>query len=349
MAGCIFCINRRKRNLRLPPRALNRTSAQTHVSEMVVEFLLAEPDLEMTVVVGGSNPRLASLEALAERAKRPVRLLKDVTDMPSLMVWADLAVAGAGTTSWEMCMMELPVALCVLASNQEKIAGELARLGVAINLDYVCRIPRRRTEGVLREVIKSEEMRARMSARGRKIVDGRGVERVQAFLWGDPSLRRTAEPDCKSFWEWANESTEPAVSVARRPISWDRHMEWFRSRLVDPQSILYTAVNNQSHPIGMVRYQLDGSHAILSINVGAAFRGKGNARKMLFLATEELFRDSGIVAIDAFVRISNQPSIRLFEGAGFHKLGIETVNGDEAIHYVLDKKVGMNSDESLAD
>jgi hypothetical protein len=91
---------------------------------------------------------------------------------------------------------------------------------------------------------------------------GRGVERVQAFFWGDPSRRGTAE--------WANELAELAVSVAR-PNSWDRHMEWFRARLVDPQSILYTAVNGQSHPIGMVRYQLDGSHAILSINVTADF------------------------------------------------------------------------------
>ena len=308
-----------------------------NVTEQVLELLLAEPDLEITVVAGGSNPHLASLEALVERAKRPVRLLKDVSDMPSLMIWADLAVAGAGTTSWELCMMGLPVALCVLASNQEKIAGELARLGVAINLDYVSRIPRRRTEGVLREVIRSEKTRARMSARGRKIIDGRGAERVQAFLWGDPSLRRTDEPDCKKFWEWANESAEPAASVARKPIPWDRHMEWFRARLVDPQSILYTAVNRQGHPIGMVRYQLDGMHAILSIVVGAVFRGQGNGRKMLFLTTEELFRHCNITAIHAFVKVSNEPSVHLFESAGFRNAGIENVNGDRAIRYVLEK------------
>jgi hypothetical protein len=41
--------------------------------------------------------------------------------------------------------------------------------------------------------------------------------------------------------------------------------------------------------MGMVGYQLDGLHAVLSINLGAALRGKGNGRKMLFLVTEELF------------------------------------------------------------
>jgi UDP-2,4-diacetamido-2,4,6-trideoxy-beta-L-altropyranose hydrolase len=308
-----------------------------NVTEQVLEVLLAEPELELTVVVGGSNPHLASLEALAERAQRPLRLLKDVTDMPALMIWADLAVAGAGTTSWEMCMMGLPAALCVLAANQEKIASELARLGAAVNLDYVCRTPRRRTEGLLRELIRSEEMRTRMSARGREIVDGRGVERVQAFLWGEPTLRRTVESDCKAFWEWANDAGARAVSFARESIPWERHMEWFRSRLTDPQSILYTAVSRQGEAIGMVRYQVEGTHAILSINLGAAYRGRGNGRKLLFLATEELFGNTRVKFIDAFVRQTNQPSIRLFEGAGFRNMGVETVHGDQAIHYVLEK------------
>jgi RimJ/RimL family protein N-acetyltransferase len=113
-------------------------------------------------------------------------------------------------------------------------------------------------------------------------------------------------------------------------------MEWFRASLADPQSILYTAVNRQGDPMGMVRYKLDGKRATLSINLGAAFRGKGNGRKMLFLTTEELFQNLGVTAIDAFVRTSNQPSIRLFEGTGFRKAGVTTVNGKQAIRYVLD-------------
>jgi RimJ/RimL family protein N-acetyltransferase len=176
-----------------------------------------------------------------------------------------------------------------------------------------------------------------MSTRGRQIVDGCGAERVQAFLWGDPVLRRTVELDCKNFWEWANESAEPSGAVARKPIPWDRHMEWFRARLADPQSILYTALNRRGDPIGMLRCQIEGKQAVLSISVGAAFRGKGNGRKMLLLASEELFQNTEIMTIDAFVRSSNQPSIRLFEGAGFRKIGVETVDGSPAFRYVLDK------------
>jgi UDP-2,4-diacetamido-2,4,6-trideoxy-beta-L-altropyranose hydrolase len=303
-----------------------------NVTEQILKILLAEPDLELTVVVGGSNPHLSNIEQLVEEANRPIRLLKDISDMPALMVWADLVVAGAGTTSWEMCMMGLPAALCVLAPNQERIARELAQRGAAVNLGPAGELAADKTRKVLCDLLPSQAKRAKMSARGREIVDGYGAERVLAFLWGDPVLRRTIESDCRSSWEWANESGELTV-----PIRWERHMQWFRARLADPKSILYTALNRQGDPMGMVRYQLDGTRAIVSINLGTAFRGRGNGRKLLFLTTEELFQNFRVTAIEGFVRLSNQPSIRLFEQTGFRKAGVTTVHGKEAIRYVLDR------------
>ena len=336
----------RKRSFEIAPRARRILvtmggSDPDNVTERILKILLREPDLELTVVVGGSNPHLTKIEQLIEEANCPIRLLKDVSNMPALMVWADLVIAGAGTTSWELCMMGSPAALCVLAPNQERIAGELARLCAAVNLGYVGKIDVSKTGDVLCQLLKSQAKREKMSARGREIVDGRGAERVVAFLWGDPTLRRSIDSDCRNFWEWRNDPRSPNETFGNEPIAWERYMEWFRARLADPQSILYTAVNRQSDPMGMVHCQLDGTHALLSINLGAAFRGKGNGRKVLSLAIEELFRISSIKSIDVFVRLSNRPSIRLFEGAGFRKAGIETVLGDQAIRYVLDRNVGI--------
>jgi len=335
----------RTRTFEIAPRARRVLitmggSDPDNVTEQILRMLLPEPDLEVTVVVGGSNPHLVDLEQLVEHADHHVRLLKDVSDMPALMVWADLAVAGAGTTSWEMCMMGLPAALCVLAPNQEKIASELARLGSAVDLGYTNKVPVARTEATLRDLLRSQSRRVQMSTRGREIIDGRGTERVVSFIWGEPTLRRTVESDCRAFWEWANDPAARAASIPKEPIPWERYMEWFRARLTDPQTVLYTAIGRGGSPLGMVRYQMDGMHAILSINLGAQFRGKGFGRRLLFLATEELFRTSSVMTIDAFVRLSNEPSVRLFEGAGFRSLGIETVHGDQAIHYVLDRIPG---------
>ena len=187
----------RKRAFRIAPRARRILvtmggSDPDNVTEQIIRILLAEPDMELTVVVGGSNPHLASIEQLVGEANRPIRLLKDVSDMPALMVWADLVVAGAGgTTSWEMCMMGLPAALCVLAPNQEKIAAELTQLGAAVNIGHARELPSEKTGKVLCDLLPAQSKRAKDVGERTEIVDGR----VQSGFWHScGGIPRSAEP-----------------------------------------------------------------------------------------------------------------------------------------------------------
>jgi len=53
--------------------------------------------------------------------------------MPALMAWADLAIAGAGVTSYELCYMGLPSMLLIVAENQRRTAERLSELGMAVN------------------------------------------------------------------------------------------------------------------------------------------------------------------------------------------------------------------------
>ena len=89
--------------------------------------------------------------------------------------------------------------------------------------------------------------------------------------------------------------------------------------------------------MGQVRCDVYGSRAVLSLNLGPQFRGKGWGRKMLLLAKDEIFRDSDVDIIDAFVKPDNEPSLRLFEGLGFYREGLENIQGQQAVHFVLTK------------
>ena len=59
--------------------------------------------------------------------------MSNVVNMAELMAWADLAIAGAGTTCWEMCLLGLPAIVIVVAENQRFIAAHLAEIGAAVN------------------------------------------------------------------------------------------------------------------------------------------------------------------------------------------------------------------------
>ena len=87
--------------------------------------------------------------------------------------------------------------------------------------------------------------------------------------------------------------------------------------------------------MGEVRYQVDGARAVVSIGLGAGFRASGWGRKILRVGIERLFQDSAVEFIDAFVKPSNEASLKLFAGAGFKRLPPEIIEGQEAIHFVL--------------
>jgi RimJ/RimL family protein N-acetyltransferase len=272
----------------------------------------------------------------ASLQKQPIRLINDATNVPELMTWADIAVTGAGTTFWEMCFLGLPAILLVLAENQEGVAAAADERGIASNLGRGTEVSASAVAGKLAELVSSHERRVGQSEKGRKLVDGRGAERVVAFL-SDLELRRTAESDCEIFWEWANDPGARAASFRNKAISWEDHTQWFRAKLADPQAILYTVTNKGGLPMGEVRYQIEGKRAVLSISLDAGFRGCGLGQKIVAVATEKLFQDSAIEFVDAYVKPTNDASLKLFTGAGFLLFPSEAIEGQEAVHFVLER------------
>src|SRR5208282_5262753 len=86
-----------------------------NITERVLQVILAKRELEATVVAGGSNPHLRELRMVVEEHRGTSHLVENATNMPELIAQADVAVAGAGTTSLEMCFLGLPAVLIVLA------------------------------------------------------------------------------------------------------------------------------------------------------------------------------------------------------------------------------------------
>ncbi|RME97647.1 MAG: UDP-2,4-diacetamido-2,4,6-trideoxy-beta-L-altropyranose hydrolase, partial [Chloroflexi bacterium] len=92
--------------------------------------------LDIVVVVGGSNPHQASLQNTANKSRHKIRLVHNVTNMPELMAWADIAISAGGSTCWELAFMGLPNLIVILADNQRFIAEKLSQMGIAVNLGW---------------------------------------------------------------------------------------------------------------------------------------------------------------------------------------------------------------------
>ena len=305
----------------------------------VVQFLkrVQAASLQVVVVVGCANQHIESLKKAIAQHPHSIKLVQSVVNMARLMLWADLAVSGAGTTCWEMCFMGLPAALISLAPNQDPIAQSLAELGMAVYLGKSEDALGHEAVMRLESLIFSASARQKMSERGRDLIDGRGAARVVAFLRDTVKLRPAEHSDCSLLWQWGNDPLTRHASFSTEPISWDQHVRWFLSTLAEPDALLYVATNEQGIPLGQVRCQCSETRAVLSISLGAEFRGKGYGNRILTLVTEEVFQKSGVSAIDAYVKPDNAASIRLFKSAGFRRGVPEKVLGQLAEHFTLER------------
>lgn len=143
-------------------------------------------------------------------------------------------------------------------------------------------------------------------------------------------LRKASFEDVRMLWEWANDAETRAASFDTRPIAWESHVAWLKKKLADPNCLLLVSVV-KGEPVGLVRFDIDGRTAELSVSVGPAFRGRGYGLAMVRRAVEEVFSTTDVACVDAFVRPHNARSIALFSAAGFEQVGHTSRRGHAAL------------------
>ena len=153
-----------------------------NVTAKVMQALADFEDLEIVVVVGGSNPHLEYLNSRIELQNSKVELIVNATNVPELMAWADLAIAAGGSTSWELAFMGLPSIVLALANNQVAICMALKQKGICVALGAADAVNNMALALQVRAALSDCDQRSTMSKRGRLLVDGSGATRIASIL-----------------------------------------------------------------------------------------------------------------------------------------------------------------------
>jgi spore coat polysaccharide biosynthesis predicted glycosyltransferase SpsG len=136
--------------------------------------------MRVTAVAAGARGRLA-LGDLRTGPGQSLTVIDPTDDLPRLVVAADLVVAAAGTSMWELLCLGAPVAVVWVAENQRHGFEPVVAGGYAIGLGHLPdlaaggRIPARHR---LSDVLRDATARSELSARGWHAVDGHGRRRV---------------------------------------------------------------------------------------------------------------------------------------------------------------------------
>jgi spore coat polysaccharide biosynthesis predicted glycosyltransferase SpsG len=132
-------------------------------------------DAEVDVVVGP----FADAGLPGGMRRNRLVLHKNPPDMQRLMQGADLAVAGAGVTLYELAATGTPTVAVQIADNQAANAAAFANAGAALLAGDAAsaRLPAALADAVGR-LVASSSLRAALAGRARDLVDGAGAIRA---------------------------------------------------------------------------------------------------------------------------------------------------------------------------
>lgn len=96
-----------------------------------------------------------------------LEIVRDPEEPAEVFDRADAAITAAGSTTWELLTMGVPVAVVVVADNQRSVARQATEAGAVMDLD----------DDAIARLAEPETQRT-LTAAGRELVDGRGPQRI---------------------------------------------------------------------------------------------------------------------------------------------------------------------------
>jgi RimJ/RimL family protein N-acetyltransferase len=133
---------------------------------------------------------------------------------------------------------------------------------------------------------------------------------------GAVALRPAYAHDVDFVRECRADDDAVRFSVSGQRVDPVEHAQWFTRRLVAPGTPLWVGEVDGT-PVGTVRVDVRNGVGEVGVAVHAAARGRGYGAGLVRALLDEVRGDQQVVDLVARVHRENEPSRRLFRGAGF--------------------------------
>lgn len=174
-----------KKDARTVLVTLGGADPENLTAKVVKALSRIDKKLRAILVLGPAYTHHEELRELLKDVKKskPKFVVKsNVKNMAKLMMEADLALTAGGETIYELAATGTPAINISQVEHQSINASELEREGTAVNLGLGKDVSEEQIRDVVEQLIGDKEMREKMSARGKKLVDGKGTKRVAKVI-----------------------------------------------------------------------------------------------------------------------------------------------------------------------
>lgn len=271
--------------------------------------------LHVDVVIGAQHPHREFIESSC--AEHHFNCHVQTSRMAELMAVADLSIGAGGSAIWERCCVGLPTLTVYTADNQFQQVVDAASAGLlyAPELkDELLLVIKRH----VRTLLENSCLIQTISTNAMQTVDGCGTTRVIGNMGcSNIRIRSAIQEDSERLYEWRNHPTIRAMSRNSESINWEDHQKWFDNVLTSQERLLLIGQRDGA-PVGVVRFDIVGDQAEVSIYIVPSIKESGVGRALLHGAEGWLAANRPEISkIRAYVLGGNQRSQNLFLGAGY--------------------------------
>lgn len=152
------------------------------------------------------------------------------------------------------------------------------------------------------------------------------------------AIRPATARDEDLLLHWANDPVTRAASFRPEMIPASAHRDWLAGRIASPTTRLLIGQKGDLL-VGQVRFERERDGMVeVGISVAPGARGRGVGPALLLAGLQAARRDPTLGArlFVARVRVDNEVSARLFEGAGFRLRGRSTCDGVPCIVFEIE-------------
>ncbi|HUF20816.1 MAG TPA: UDP-2,4-diacetamido-2,4,6-trideoxy-beta-L-altropyranose hydrolase [Burkholderiales bacterium] len=274
---------------------------------------VAKFDGEIEVVTTSANPNLAALSR--DCAQAGAQLLLDLPDLAEFFARHDLQIGAGGGAALERCRVGAPSVGLVCAQNQARVIKHLAAAGAMrkVPANEAADIGR-----VVAELLASPEACGSMSKAARRLVDGRGAQRVAVALAADGVTLRRAQPeDAELVYGWRKDPRTWRHFRHPGSVNHAEHLAWWGRTLQDDHRRLLIACCGEV-AVGTLRFDIDDGAAEVSIYLDPGLTGLGLGASLLRAGQRWIAADSPrLTRLLAEIQEANKASAAVFGSAGF--------------------------------
>lgn len=139
-------------------------------------------DIDITIIIGSTFRHNTQLNEVINNSKRPFRVLKNIDNMAEMMFNSDIGITGGGLTLFEMACVGTPTIVVCGELFEEETANMMQERGFSINLGFGKKLDEKTIFDTVDSLMEDYYRRLQMSKRGKKLVNGRGTERIAEII-----------------------------------------------------------------------------------------------------------------------------------------------------------------------